>query len=143
MKTEVREAAAQAWNAALGGDWNTAITSLNAVANLAGAASSIVCAFADTVQAGMRRAGMTEVPDGVAWVGVDAPAPVVQYADEVSSSVAWAGRVLLARWRLDEDQWRALWAAIPEGHDSEYIGAALEACVHTFTAYGLDAAGGR
>lgn len=44
----------------------------------------------------------------------------------------------MARWRLDEPQWLALWKAIPAGKYSEYVGAALESCIHTFKGYGLD-----
>ena len=143
MSAEIRKAATQAWRAGVRGDWATAAAALNAVAGMDGAAQVVVAAFADTVCAGMRRNGFTEKPEAIAWVDVSGLGPTIRHADQVASCDAWAGRVLMARWRLDEDQWRALWAAIPEGRDSEYIGAALEMCVHTSTAYGLDAVVGR
>lgn len=131
---EIRSAAAAAWNASLNGDWESAANHVTRVAHLDGAAARIVAAFADTTAAELKKSGQ-DMPDGIAWVEVEDPALSVRHADQVTPNAAWAGRVLMARWRMDEPQWLALWAAIPDGQESAYIGTALESCVLTYKGY--------
>lgn len=137
MKDTIRTAAAHAWRALIKGDGDAALAHLNAVAQIDGAAAIIVAGFADTLAAAMRRRGIPGPPDTVRWVDVEDPSASVRDADHVPANAAWAGRVLMARWCLDEPQWTALWKAIPAGKESEYIATALESCVSAFKAYGL------
>ena len=137
MKTLIREAAARAFRAGIADDWDTALASLNEVAQIDGAAATVVAGFADTVAAAMERRGIKGPPDTVRWVDQEAADQTPRDADRVPANVAWSGRVLLARWRFDEDQWTALWSAIPAGREAEYIATALESCIRTFKAYGL------
>jgi hypothetical protein len=52
-------------------------------------------------------------------------------AADVSPTVAWAGRLLNARIADDEDSFRALLDAVPDGQSGVYVNALLDCCAQS------------
>jgi len=97
--------AAFALGAAVDEDWAAANRTVTQIARTHGvnAIPDVLLAFIDTMIA---QTGAPSMPDQVAFQAENGGA--IQSADEVPPAVAWAGRLMMARARDDQDTFEAL-----------------------------------
>jgi hypothetical protein len=127
--------AAAALTYAMRDDWPAASKATQAISDEFGGEglTGAICAWCDWLvaqhpsTAGIEAGGVAVL----AWSSDEAPG--VETADEVHPETRWAGQVVMARARMDQDTLGALLVAIPRepGATSKYIGALLQSVALT------------
>ena len=131
IKDRARDFAARALNAAIRGEWDIAskiVRRMNAELGSAGAMIAVV-GWCDTLT---MRLGLNEAEGALALGFVDESTGTRSMAGGVAPRIAWAGQLIIARARLDEQMFNALIGALPDDPKvvGSYVGAVLE-CVAT------------
>lgn len=132
------ELAGRAFIAAMGNDTAGAVAAMKALSDECGppGITLAIKAFCDTA--------LGEKPAGLPDDAIIMPAWREEESGQVTTSaaglrpeVAWAGQLLVARARMDQDGYEAILAAIPRGlpgGSSRYVGTLLQMCAATVRA---------
>lgn len=106
--------ASRALGSALAGRWEEAADATRQISDVHGGTClpQVMLAWIDVLGA---VTGITEYGPGVHLSFLDTEAGAIRTADTVPPEVAWAGRLVAARFADDEDTFRALLRAVPPG----------------------------